>query len=367
VAARVAVAGDFLPSGNLAFPAGCGWREMARRLEPHFRDVATTFLNLECAVDTDGLQRRPLSGIGQIVSAPPDSLDYAHALHCHAIGMANNHSLDFGLAGVERTRHAISHCGLQPLGAGHTTQDPPEILIWRGPGELRVGFWAAAKATLDPATHAHAGVEPASLDRAHQAIQLMKSQGARFCIALLHAGCMRTSHPDPEDVRHLDSIARCGFDIVAASHSHRINGFKVVDCGTRQPSFCFYGLGSLVSGYISSPLEREGLVIVVGLNRGGELVELEARPVLLDETGFGTVPDPALTEVILRWLMRLSNEVADGSFARSFYSDVSGGLLQFYLRDAKTALRESGLRGLARKASRVRVRHVRRLVHKVVG
>jgi hypothetical protein len=71
--------------------------------------------------------------------------------------------------------------------------------------------------------------------------------------------------------------------------------------------------------------------------------------------------------MILDRFGRLSGEIADGSFERLFYRDISKGMLQFYLRDVRTALRESGLRGLARKAGRVRARHVRRLVHKMIG
>jgi hypothetical protein len=36
-----------------------------------------------------------------------------------------------------------------------------------------------------------------------------------------------------------------------------------------------------------------------------------------------------------------------------------------YLRDARAALRQSGLRGLARKAARVRLCHLKRLMHRV--
>lgn len=108
VVARIAIAGDFLPAGNLAFATGCGWREMARGLNFHFHDVAATFLNLECVLGVEGLTARTLAGIGQIVSAPPESIDYLEAIRCKAIGLANNHCYDFGPVGLERTRRAIS-------------------------------------------------------------------------------------------------------------------------------------------------------------------------------------------------------------------------------------------------------------------
>ena len=291
ISARIAIGGDFLPAGKLSLPAG-GWRDAARGLSAHFADVAMSFVNLECALDAETLPARPLSGIGTIVSAPADSLDFLAAIESSAVCIANNHIFDFGHAGAVRTRQTLTHRGIVPLGAGGTLRGTPEVFVWQGPGNVRVGFWAAASACRDLATRKSPGVEPATVARALQALTTMKSHGAKLAVALLHAGCLRTSRPDPADVERMDAIARCGFDLVAASHSHRISGAKLLANSDRSPSFCFYGLGSVASGYVASPLEREGLIVVAGLNSRGHLARIEVRPVWLAKTGFGKVPSP---------------------------------------------------------------------------
>lgn len=367
IAARIAIAGDFLPAGRLGIGASANWSGLTAPLAPLFEDVAATFLNLECALDTHGLSARALNGLGVIVSAPESSLDYLAAIHARAVGIANNHAFDFGDSGVRRTRDAIARHGFAPLGAGFTLQSPTETFLWHGPGEIRVGFWAAAKATHDPATRVRPGVEHASLDRAAEAAEQLLAKGARFRVALLHAGCLRTNRPDPEDVRLLDSIARAGFDIVTASHSHRISGGVQISRTSAAPAFIFHGLGSVASGFIASPLEREGIVVVAGLNASGALAGIELRPVWIDESGFGKVPPRERAMEILQRFDDLSAEIRDGSYERLFYQDVSAGLVGLHFRDVRSAYRQSGIRGLARKAARIRMRHVRRLVHKVVG
>ena len=367
IVTKVAIAGDFLPAGNLTLPAGAGWREMAQGLAAHFDDVAATFVNLECAVADETLLPRPLVGIGQTVLAYPNSLKYLQSIRAHPVGIANNHSYDFGDEGVKQTREAISNLGMVPLGAGRTARDSPEVFIWQGPNKLRVGFWAAAKATHDVATAHTPGVESATPKRALEAVQEMKRRGATFCIALLHAGVLRTNRPDPEDVRLMELIANCGFRVVAASHSHRISGYGRIGLAQDTPSFSFYGLGSLVSGYIASPPEREGLIAVAGFNRNGKFIRLEIRPVLLDENGFGTIPDTIMGHRILNRFRELSEEIADGSYEKMFYQDLSPGLFRLYIRDARAAFRHRGVRGLAIKMSRIRLRHVRRLVRKATG
>jgi poly-gamma-glutamate capsule biosynthesis protein CapA/YwtB (metallophosphatase superfamily) len=367
IATRVAIAGDFLPAGQLSFPPGGSWREMASNVAEYFDDVTTAFANLECPVGDKSLLSRPPHGLGQIVFSRENSLEYLQAIRARAVGIANNHSYDFYDQGVEQTRKAVAANGMIPLGAGRTIKDAPEVLVLPGPRNLRVGFWAAAKATHDAASHDHAGVEPATCARAISACKEMERQGATFFVALLHAGCLRTNRPDPEDVRLMGSLAQSGFHLVAASHSHRISGYRQVNSSHKSPAFCFYGLGTLVSGYVSSPLEREGLVVVAGFNRDGKFVRLEIRPVLLDENGFGRVPVVCERDKIFQRFRDLSNEISDGSYKEKFFQDVSRGLLQLYLRDAQAAFQLRGIRGLATKMGRVRLRHVRRLVHKVTG
>jgi len=366
VAARVAIAGDFLPAGKLEICPTQGWRGMASRLADHFCDVAGSFVNLESALDPDGLPARLLCGIGQVVSAPRGALEYLDAIHSRAVGIANNHTFDFGPAGVERTRHAISQMKMVPLGAGRTLRDAPEVHVWHGPGDIRIGFWAAATATHDRATRRSAGVEPASVARAAEALEAMKRWGAQFSIALLHAGVIRSSRPDRDQVELMDSIARCGFGVVASSHSHRISGARIVAGRNGPPSFCFYGLGSLVSGYAASPLEREGLIVTAGFDSGGNLVRVELRPVLIGNSGFGEIPPPEMGRNILARFVELCGEIAEGSYEHLFYKEVSRGLVRLYLRDMRAAFREGGVGGLARKVSRARMRHVERLVRGVI-
>jgi hypothetical protein len=49
------------------------------------------------------------------------------------------------------------------------------------------------------------------------------------------------------------------------------------------------------------------------------------------------------------------------------HDEVARGLGGLYLRDVRAAYRSGGVSGLAQKAARLRLRHVKRLVRKVVG
>ena len=362
IATRIALCGDFLPAGSVP-DAATDWSALADGLSPHFADVDAMFANLECPVDVAGLTARKLTGIGQIVSAGPETLRFLKAIHCAAVGFANNHAYDFGAEGVERTRAAVFKSGFRFLGVVSSLAAAPATLLWRSKSGLCVGFWAAARASHDLATRKSAGVEPATVARAAEAAARLKAGGAHFTIALVHAGCIRANRPSPEDVSLLRSIAISGFSLVAASHSHRIGAAETLGIGHRSPAFCFYGLGSIASGYTASSLEREGLVVTAGFDAEANLQEIAARPVALAANGIGAVPNAQRRQEILCRFDSLSAEIRDGSYRPAFYREISSGLIQLYLRDARSALQSSGVHGLAKKAARVRLHHVKRLLH----
>ena len=369
VVSRVAICGDFLPAGSLQFGAGETWETKAHLLAPVFQDTAATFANLECTVGANALPPRAINGIGQNVRAPEAALAYMKYLHTVALGIANNHAFDFGPAGLQLTRDAVQGAGLSAIGSCRSTDEPPEVHVWESPHQqgTRIGFWSAAIATREPASRTQAGVEPATIARGVSALDEMNRLGARFRIALIHAGTLRTNRPEPEDVRLLDALAHVGFDIVAASHSHRISGHKLIEREDCPPSACFYGLGSIVSGYVAASEEREGLVAVAGFDAEGSLAQIEARPVLLNAAGFGTAPARDDANAILKRFAQLSKELATGAYETLYYDEVARGLGGLYLRDVRAAFRSGGMAGLARKAGRLRLRHVKRLVRKVVG
>lgn len=365
VALRVAVAGDFLSSRDLVLPPQRAWRDMAALLTPHFVDVDVAIANLECPLGVADLLTRPKLGLGAHFSGPCASLEYLSSLGVEIVGLANNHMYDFGEEGAVRTAHALTRMSVAAVGIGKSLSESPDVAIWRGWKDIRIGFWAAAQG-LDELSSRKPGIEPATRRRGVAAVEELARCGAHLKIALLHIGLEHTNLPDPDDVALMRSLCQSGFDVVAAAHSHRISGWDTVSRPGRSDAFCFYGLGSLASNIIYSPLEREGLVVVIGVSPTGEIVRLEVCPVYLKDVGWGSIPDVSATSKIEQRFLKISKEIATGAFESRFYSEVSRGFFYRQLRDFHTAIQNGGLRGAVRKMSRLRKRHLKRIIQAVL-
>src|SRR5215471_1755016 len=364
---RVAIAGDFLPASGLQLPEGKSWADVAAGLARYFARADVGILNLECCVDVGESKPRPKLGLGDSFEAKSDVLTFPLSLGTKIVGMANNHIYDFGEEGLNRTREALERSGLVPLGTGKKLSEKPDVVVAATANGLRVGVWASARHLSDVATRKNAGIEPATRSRGQEALEALEERGAALKIAFLHAGLERTNRPDPDDVVFMDDLAKMGFDVVAACHSHRISGQKTMVRGDGSSSFCFYGLGSISSGVIYSALEREGLVVILGLSETGELVRVDTHPVHLEESGWGRIPLFGDAYATLTRFVQLSEEIESGAYKQNFYADLRGDFFRKYYRDIQAALQNGGMRGLATKLGRIRMRHLNRALQRSMG
>jgi len=131
-----------------------------------------------------------------------------------------------------------------------------------------------------------------------------------------------------------------------------------------RPAFCFYGLGSLSSGIKYSELEQEGLMPVIGVDERGEIAQVEVQPLEISTEGWGMIPEWSSAKMILDRFMMLSLEIAEGSYGQRFYEDTGRDLVRRQIRNLRTAYERGGLFGLAQILSRIRMRHVNRVLHK---
>ncbi|HEY2462107.1 MAG TPA: CapA family protein [Candidatus Acidoferrum sp.] len=364
---RVAIAGDFLPAETVSPASGKTWESEAEIVSRYFEDVDTSLVNLECPVNVGLNPPRAKLGLGATFAGSAESLDYLVALKAEVASVANNHVYDYADPGVGSTVHCLAKRNINAIGYGRSLAESPSIHVRKTPSNFSIGFWAAARGLPELSTIKSIGIEPATLKRGQQAVVALESAGCSIKIALLHTGLEHTNYPDPDDVRLMDELAAEGFDVVAACHSHRTSGYRLIRRSNGKMAFCFYGLGSLTSCIAYSPLEREGLVLVVHANSSGTICAVDLRPVFLSPTGWATVPEPHQAKTILDRVQSISTEISGGSYAERFYADTSKNFFSRQWRDVKVAFKHGGLTGIAQKFSRIRGRHLRRFLHKLWG
>lgn len=205
-------------------------------------DIA--IVNLE--VPLDGM---PYSGYPQF-SAPDALAQAAKDAGFDIMTTANNHCMDRGRHGLERTLHALDSMDIPHLGTyrDRSQRDSEHPLIVNCNG-LRLAFL-----TYTYGTNGIPAVEPNVvnlIDTIEMArdLQVAKNKGVDFIITLIHWGIEYAVHSNAEQEKTARWLLEHGSNAVIGGHPHVVQNFTLdaIPDNERYPEIVVYSMGNLVS------------------------------------------------------------------------------------------------------------------------
>jgi poly-gamma-glutamate synthesis protein (capsule biosynthesis protein) len=271
----------------------------------------------------------------------------------NVVSLANNHLMDFGPRGLERTRAACAAAGLLAVGAGATLDQAraPARLTVRG---RRVVVAAYAAVGEDRATADRPGVAP--LDPALVARDLAALRAeADVLVVSLHWGSMYVDYPPPRVLDAWQAIAPHA-DVVLGHHPHVTQGWRRE--GGRLVLFslgdaCFDAEAGDVVATVAAGVRSDSGVFTV---RCADEPGLDLAPVVLDPDGVPSRPDAARRERLVARLVALAAGLDEAR--ERFAAEGAPRLVRYELESLATHLRRGRLdRALALVGS-LRPRHL---------
>lgn len=226
-----------------------GYDYSLARLRPLLARADYTILNLETPLT--GLRVSPLKGKDYYhwtdVNKAPDRLA---AFGVDAVSLANNHTLDFGLQGLEDSFDALRNYGITWFGAGGNAAEAAKPLVRAfrvGEREARIavigaferrdsyekyGFYASAGAGgANPLSPAAIAAQVAELRRVNPGI---------FIIAFPHWGS-NYKWRSPEQQVAGRALIDAGVDMVVGHHGHMLQEIEYY-----RDKWIVYGLGNFM-------------------------------------------------------------------------------------------------------------------------
>lgn len=230
---------------ELAYP----WGDALAELERAAPDVR--IINLETAITVSD-RYRP-KGINYRMH--PANIGCLTAAGVDCCALANNHVLDWGVAGLQETLVTLDAAGIRWAGAGRSLEEamaPAEIpvpgkgrvLVFScGLGSSGIGHsWAAA--TQLPGVQLLPDLSMASVDILAGQVRRVKRDGDIAVVSIHWGGNWDYSIPRRQrDFAH-GLIDRAGVDVVHGHSSHHVKGIEVYK---EHP--ILYGCGDLLSDY----------------------------------------------------------------------------------------------------------------------
>ena len=246
---KIVFAGDLMGHGPqhkaaLRADGSYDYSPCFRFVKDYIQSADLAILNLEVT-----LAGPPYTGYPQFSS--PDALAVA-ALDAgfDIFTTANNHCMDRGRAGLERTLYTLSTLSLPPLGTylDRQQRDSLHPLIVE-----RNGF-RLALLTYTYGTNGIPAVSPNIvnlIDTAEIArdLRVARERGAEFVITLIHWGIEYAVKANAEQEQTARWLLEHGCDAVIGGHPHVVQNFTLdaISGNDRYPEIVVYSMGNLVS------------------------------------------------------------------------------------------------------------------------
>ena len=200
------------------------------------RSADLTFVNLENPI-TDQCPRR---NVGMVFCAPPEMLSGLLYAGVDVVNLSNNHTLNYGKAGYESTKKALSEVSLSY--ADHST------LATRTVKGVTVGFIGFDKSQQSKPT----------LTSAEEAFILESRKKVDVLITAMHWGVEYNAHPTDGQRTLAQRLVELGSTVVVGHHPHWVQ-----DTTTINETPIYYSLGNLVFDQMWSEETKKGLIVKV--------------------------------------------------------------------------------------------------------
>ena len=198
-----------------------------------FSEVAEEFQNADFSmVNLENIlgnreDYEPIEKCGPNLIAEDSFIKYIETLNPSAVGLANNHTYDYGEKAMLHTMDLLRSRGYQICGAGENIDEAYRPAVFQKDG-VKVYVIAVCENEFGTAKKNLSGAAGYNLTRVKNAIKSAISEGAKP-IVYFHGGNEKNPFPSPGKKELYRHFIDMGASAVIAMHTHCPQGYEVYD------------------------------------------------------------------------------------------------------------------------------------------
>jgi hypothetical protein len=234
------------------------------------RQASFAAANLECTISNLGGTTNRYA-----FRAPPQSVQLLRRAGFDAMGLANNHALDFGTVALHDSAAHLLREEIQPVGVETPARKAWDPSFFSLSDRKEIALFAISD--VDPTSSSQ--IAAASV-RANLGPAITKARShADLVVCFVHWGIENSEKITDEQRELARWLVDCGVDLVVGSHPHCV---QRLDFYHGRP--IAYSLGNLVfDGAPTVASWNRGALLEVGLNEGAKISSLSLIPVVLED------------------------------------------------------------------------------------
>ena len=208
--------------GMYNYPGDEKIADILKEVKPLFDSADFKMLNLENIFGDKAYT--PILKSGPNLISTGKFISFFQELKVQVVGMANNHTGDYGEEPILNTFDILDHAGIAYVGAGKTIAEAYAPYVFEKDG-IRVSVIAVCENEFGTAKKDKAGSAGYHLGKLTEGILAEKKKGNRVVI-YFHGGNERNPYPSPDKVCLYRHFVDLGADAVVAMHTHCPQGYE---------------------------------------------------------------------------------------------------------------------------------------------
>ncbi|MFW5638970.1 MAG: CapA family protein [Methanoculleus sp.] len=299
------------------------------RVQRELRQKDLLFGNLETVLSESGdpSQKRWIN------TNPPEAGVYLRDAGFDILSVANNHTLDLGRKGFEKTLDVLESHGIAYIG-GARGDDPPRGLVVERNG-IRLGFLGYTSGMF----RSPPGVTVFRLKKRSIINDIVELRDrCDVVIVSLHWGIENIYYPSPSQIRLAHSLIDSGASLILGHHSHTIQGLERYKDG-----LIAYSLGNFqFDTELFKEKIKSTMILSVDLDRHG-IKDCTVIPCIINDDFQPEVAEGQTREAVEGWIRRCSERVESGQVTRRWwYEEIGYEYLTYNLESYRYRIREHG-------------------------
>lgn len=267
---KVLIAGDFCPQHRTALLFDNGdFSSVLEEARSYIQEVDYAIVNFECPVCQE--EATSIFKYGPNLRCRENGIEAIKWCGFNCVTLANNHFLDYGKDGVDKTLEACNKYGIDIVGGGRNLQEASRIL-YKEIEEKTLALINCCEHEFSIASEATAGCNPLNPIQQYYSIQEAK-KNADIVIVIVHGGHEQYNLPSPRMKELYRFFVDSGADAVVNHHQHCYSGYELY-----KGKPIFYGLGNFCFDIGKTTLFGWPYGYMVSLNFNEKDVTFELLP-----------------------------------------------------------------------------------------
>ena len=258
---NITITGDFCPTGRVEELCLTNkYNDIYGDILPILHNSDLSITNLECPLTEN---EHPISKLGPNLIANPECIELLKLAEFGAVTLANNHIMDQGDSGMDRTISICDAANIKTVGAGVNIEDAEKPLYLNIKDQL-VAIISCAENEFSIATDMHSGACHLDPVRIYNVIKQAKEKTNTILI-IVHGGNEFHDIPSQRMMDTYRFFAGLGVTAVIGHHTHCPSGYEYID-GVP----IFYSLGNFLFDRPQNPKKDwdKGLLVNLQITNG---------------------------------------------------------------------------------------------------